>query len=136
MIHKAWMCSCGNADDMAKAAALLEKLDGTLAATYAAETGQDAATIAAWMRDETWFDAQDAVDKGFADRIAEGAAKNLTAWNLSAFRNAPGKSGTEAPAHESPTDEQAEQEEHPASAASAERDYYLRRLAVAERSGR
>lgn len=137
MIHKAWMCSCGNSDDMAAAAALLDKLDASLVATYAAETGQNAEDIAEWMRAETWFDAQEAVEKGFADRVAGNAnAKALKAWNLSAFKNAPAPEKPEAPENSVQDAKEEETEETPAIAASAEREYYLRRLEVTERLGR
>lgn len=88
MIHKAWTGMWGNSEDLRKEADLLDKIDGTLADTYAEKTGKDAAEIGAWMAAETWFTAQDALDAGFADSIAESEAK-ASAWNLSAYANAP-----------------------------------------------
>lgn len=87
MIHKAWTISWGNADDLLKEAELLEKIDTTLADTYAERTGNESGVIAGWMRDETWFTAQEALDHGFATSVAEDEAK--AAWNLSAYANAP-----------------------------------------------
>lgn len=88
MIHKAWTGMCGNAEDLRKEADLLDKIDGTLAETYADKTGKDIAAITEWMAAETWFTAQEALDAGFATSIAEAEAKAL-AWDLSAYSNAP-----------------------------------------------
>ncbi len=69
MIHKAWTVSWGNADDLLAEATLLEKLDGTLANTYAKRAGGDESTFADYMRNETWFTAEEAVAAGLADTI-------------------------------------------------------------------
>lgn len=93
MIHKAWTIGVGNSEDLLKTAALLEQVDESLVKTYASETGQDPDRIRAWMRDETWFDSQQSVEYGFADRIAgsEHASAQAEAanWDLSAYCNAP-----------------------------------------------
>ncbi|AGW94606.1 peptidase [Ralstonia pickettii DTP0602] len=87
MIHKAWTGTWGNATDLRAEADLLDKIDGTLADTYAERTGVEAAQVAEWMAAETWFTADEAVKHGFADRVAETEAK--AGWNLSAYANAP-----------------------------------------------
>ena len=89
MIHKAWTLAYGNADDLLQTAGLLEKIDSTLASTYAARTGKPVEDIQQWMAAETWFTAQEAVDAGFADRIAEDAPKASAQWNLAAYGKAP-----------------------------------------------
>lgn len=89
MIHKAWSLAVGNADDMLAQAALLEKIDGTLASTYAARTGMDAQELSEMMAAETWIEAGEAVEKHFADRVAETAEKASNAWDLSAFNRVP-----------------------------------------------
>lgn len=89
MIHKAWTYAYGNADDLTTTAGLLEKIDESLVATYATETGQDAEQLREWMRAETWLNSDEAVQYGFADRIATGAVKDSTAWDLSAYERAP-----------------------------------------------
>jgi len=90
MVHKAWTIAFGNSDDLLATADLLDKIDGTLVQTYADRTGQKADKVAEWMAAETWFTAQEAVDAGFADRIAETAPKAQTAaWNLTAYGRAP-----------------------------------------------
>ena len=89
MIHKAWSFTAGNADDLLHMAEMLEKLDATLVDTYARKSGCSPEDIAEWMKAETWFSAGEAVERGFADRIAESAPKAQANWNLSVYANAP-----------------------------------------------
>lgn len=113
MIHKAWTYVGGNADDLLAEAALLEKIDGTLAKTYAERTGADEEAVAAMMAAETWLTAEEAVDLGFADAIAGGAAK-AQEWDLTAYARAP---------------EQPEEQPQPTFDAA----YALRRIEIASR---
>lgn len=95
MIHKGWVFALGNADDLRATAELLDKVDGTLVRTYVERTGQPADQVERWMAAETWFTADEAVEHGFADRVAEaepaegeGAAAQAGArgaWNLQAY---------------------------------------------------
>lgn len=100
MIHKAMTIAWGNADEFRKQVDLLDKIDATLVAGYAKETGQDEAQIADWMAAETWFNAEEAVKYGFADKIAGTAAKNLKAWNLTSYAGAPAPQAAPEPAAE------------------------------------
>lgn len=96
MIHDGWAMCVGNAKDMTDTAALLDKMSDTIASIYADRTGKSAATWRDAMRAETWYDAQQAVDAGLADRVApkrgQQDAKALAAaasWDLSVFAHAP-----------------------------------------------
>ena len=90
MIHKSWGMSIGNADDMMSTAALLEKIDGQIAASYANRAGGDIARFLALMKAETWYTADEAVAAGMADRVIEENRQRPAArWDLSAFGNAP-----------------------------------------------
>ena len=91
MIHQAWTLALGNADDMRTTAGLLDKVDGVLVDGYAKKTGKSADEIVAWMKAETWFTAQEAVDAGFANSVtAIGTAKaQASAFNVAAYANAP-----------------------------------------------
>lgn len=90
MIHQAQGIGFGNSGDLRETADLLDKIDATLLAGYAAETGQDAQQITDWMAAETWFTAEEAVKYGFADRIATASASNRgSGWNLAAYAHAP-----------------------------------------------
>jgi ATP-dependent Clp protease, protease subunit len=88
MIHQAWTIAMGNAEDMLGAAALLEKVDGSIAEQYAKRTGKDKEYMSELMAAETWFTAAEAVDAGFADRVDEGPAVEA-AWDLSVYGKAP-----------------------------------------------
>ncbi|BBC72914.1 peptidase S14 [Altererythrobacter sp. B11] len=90
MIHKAWTFAMGNADDMAATAKLLEKIDDVLVDGYAGKSGKPKDEILALMKAETWFNAQEAVDAGFAEAIMETSAKGQAkAFNVAAYANAP-----------------------------------------------
>ncbi len=96
MIHKAWSMAWGNSDELRKEADLLDKVDGSLAKTYHDRTGLPEDELAEMMAAETWLDADEAVAKGFADRVAEGnAAQNR--WDLSAYQNAPATPAADNP---------------------------------------
>lgn len=72
MIHNPWTCTTGNADDMKKQADVLEQITGVLMAAYE-KTGLSADEIKDMMDAETWMNADDAKDKGFATEIQEVA---------------------------------------------------------------
>jgi len=100
MIHKAWTFALGNADDMTATASLLEKIDGSLAAGYAASAekrGVAPADFAAMMTAETWLSPQDAIDAGLADSVTESTVK-AAAWDMSAYDHAPKAEAEAAPA--------------------------------------
>jgi len=87
MIHKAWTFWGGNADDFLAQAAVLEKIDGQLAAEYAARSGkQDAAAFLAMMGKTTWLTPTEAKDLGLCDETSAGnESKGPKAWDLSAY---------------------------------------------------
>lgn len=122
MIHKAWTLGWGNSEDLLKTAALLEQIDESLVKTYAQATEQDADQIREWMRDETWFSAEDAVKYGFADRLADASASNRAGWDLSAYERPP----ETAPEPEPP-------EPEPEPAMQIDRIAAMRRIEIAAR---
>lgn len=89
MIHRAWGVTIGNNEDHTETAALLSQIDGALASTYAARTGQDLEQINAWMRDETWFGATEAIDAGFADEQIADPNEPKAAFDLSLYARVP-----------------------------------------------
>ncbi len=100
MIHNAWSIAIGNKTDMQEMVALLTKMDGTIAGDYANKSGKSLEEIAQLMDDETWFTAQEALDAGLVDSIAQTADKPSNAtgkqFNLTAYNRAP-KALTEPP---------------------------------------
>ena len=90
MIHRAWTLALGNAEDMLHVAGLLDQIDGSLAKTYARITGMDVDTLTEMMSAETWIEADDTVQMGFVDRVAEDPApRNRAGWDLSAYAHPP-----------------------------------------------
>lgn len=86
MIHNPWTCTCGDAEELHKEAEAIDKIKGTIVATYAARTGQKSEDIAAWMDGETWFTADEAKAKGFATSISPAKKVAAMAGNLAAIR--------------------------------------------------
>lgn len=68
MIHDPLMGVQGNADEMRKAADLLDKVGGSLADIYVNKTGLSKAEVLKMMNEETWLTANEAVDLGFATK--------------------------------------------------------------------
>jgi ATP-dependent Clp protease protease subunit len=98
MIHNAATLAMGTAADMRQVANVLEKVDGSIAATYAAKAGQDAASFATLMTAETWLTAEEAVELGLADEIAPAGGPKAKAWDLTAYQHAPGADPIRPPA--------------------------------------
>lgn len=88
MIHRAWGMTVGNAGDHSEAVALLQGIDGSMAATYAKRTGQPVADVLEAMTAETWYDADSAVENGYADAVAELPAARAR-FDLSIYAKAP-----------------------------------------------
>lgn len=98
MIHNSWTMAYGNKTELRDTADLLEKIDGTIAANYTSKTGKTLDQVKAWMDDETWFTAEEALAEGFIDAVdantkrESGTADDSAApsrWNLSAYAKAP-----------------------------------------------
>lgn len=69
MIHNPMTAAIGNADDMQKAAAMLDEVKDSIINAYELKTGLTRAKLSHLMDDETWMNAVKAVDLGFADGI-------------------------------------------------------------------
>lgn len=102
MIHDPWGLAIGNAQDFRETADQFDKVARNIASIYAAKSG---ATVAEWrdaMLAESWYDAEEAVAAGLADRVAEDNSSTDTAttkaqnrWDLSMFAH---QGRTNAPA--------------------------------------
>ena len=91
MIHNPWGMAIGDSTEMRATADLLDKVRDTIAADYKAKTKMSLKDLRALMDAETWMDSDEALAKGFVDRLMEkpAKAKNLRVAGLKAFRNAP-----------------------------------------------
>lgn len=89
MIHKASTIEWGNADDMLATANFLNKIDESLAKTYADKTKLTEEEALEMMAEETWISSDEAVELGFADKITTQSPENKVKWDISAYSNAP-----------------------------------------------
>ncbi len=95
MIHEPWTITIGNAEQLRKDAALLDKIGGTAVHIYQAKTGVDDEEVRAWMEAETWFTGQEAADAGFVDALDNAAedddpaAQVAALFDLSIFAHTP-----------------------------------------------
>lgn len=89
MIHQPWGGAVGTADDMRRTADLLDSVNVTLVDTYTARTGMKRDEVMALVVAETWMPADEAVEKGFADKVADGVRVAAAVVNIQAYRNLP-----------------------------------------------
>lgn len=88
MIHQPMWWADGNAKEMRKVADDLDKVGETMLATYQSRTGRTREEIVALLDAETWMNATEAKEYGFADII--GQAVEVTAhFDLSKYKNVP-----------------------------------------------
>jgi ATP-dependent Clp endopeptidase proteolytic subunit ClpP len=96
MIHEASNYVAGNAEQLRKAADLLDGISADIAAIYAGKTGKDIEDIRAMMKKETWMSAKDAVAAGFADEIFDIRATTPISPDMSLLAKLfPGKNESE-----------------------------------------
>jgi ATP-dependent Clp protease protease subunit len=79
MVHNVSGRAQGDHHVMDKSSDVLKKADKAIAAAYMAKTSMSEAEALAMMDQETWFTAQQAVDKGLIDKIAENQNLKLVA---------------------------------------------------------
>jgi ATP-dependent Clp protease protease subunit len=97
MIHNPWTMAIGDSANMRKTADLLDQIKGSILTTYKSKTDMDETDIAGLMDAETWFDAQGAIEAGFASAIvgkSERVKNTVKSW----IRNAPQPEAPEPPA--------------------------------------
>lgn len=122
MIHNPWTVVAGDANELRKQADVLTKIEGTLADEYAAKTKRSADQIKAAMAQETWFNAQEALDFGLIDEISGTASANASAPIAITARVRPVGAEVEAAVEIAAQDEQVQ----PSMAAVRERSLRLR----------
>jgi ATP-dependent Clp protease protease subunit len=92
MIHPAQTMIYGSSVDLRETAMLLEKASSSMADIYAARSKRDKAEVLQMMYAETWMNAQEAIDLGFADsKTGEESQVSAVAaaYNLAIFAKTP-----------------------------------------------
>lgn len=72
MIHSCWTVSAGNSRDFEDLISRLESIDEQLITTYVKKTKMSRAEVKELVHAETWFNADEAVAAGLADKTFEG----------------------------------------------------------------
>jgi ATP-dependent Clp protease protease subunit len=89
MIHSAWGMTAGNAAAMRKYAESLDVVDAIILDTYVKRTKGSKDQIAAWMKAETWMNADEALSRGFATNKTGEKAIKAEFPMLAKFNNTP-----------------------------------------------
>ncbi|MEK5060489.1 peptidase [Paenibacillus sp. FSL H7-0326] len=79
MIHNAWTNASGDYRNLQHESDVLKNINASIANAYRLKTGLDEQEVLDMMDKETWFTAQLAVEKGFADEIMFDTQKQLAA---------------------------------------------------------
>ena len=92
MIHEPWTIMAGNQYDFLDVADILAKIGGNIKEIYYDKSDIGKRELKDMMKDETWFTAQEAKDRGLIDTVLDtGAAK--AKFDLSIFANVPTEFG-------------------------------------------
>ena len=86
MIHNAWGGAMGEATEIRKTAAILDKISGEIADIYTKKTNLPYNRVKEMMDEETWLSADEAFNLGFIDSISD-AIKVAAKYDVSKFKN-------------------------------------------------
>lgn len=101
MIHEPACGVFGTADELTKMAGTLHKARENLVGIYARRTGNKDTKVAGWMRDETWFTANEAFRAGMVTNITPSRAAMVAMASRDelikryGYHNAPARLGHE-----------------------------------------
>lgn len=88
MIHNPQSGLWGDAKSLRKWAETLDKIKEGIITAYEDRTGQSREKLAEMMDEETWMDAEEAVELGFADEVGD-EVELAAGVDFSTFRNSP-----------------------------------------------
>jgi len=74
MVHNPWTFAFGDANELRKEAALLDQIRDDIIGIYAKRFDRDQEEVKALMQEETWINADQALEMGLADRKRERPA--------------------------------------------------------------
>jgi len=86
MIHNAWGGAMGESKELKKTANLLEKISNEIADIYIKKTNLPYDKVKEMMDEETWLNADEALELGFIDSISD-AIKVAAKYDVSKFKN-------------------------------------------------
>ena len=88
MIHEAWTIAAGNAKKLRAVADNADNLSRQMRDIYSARTKAAGNQVDEWMAAETWFYGSEAVDAGFADKVAPNVKMAASAAGRSLWAGA------------------------------------------------
>tara|TARA_R100001129_G_scaffold55966_1_gene38509 strand:+ start:529 stop:1581 length:1053 start_codon:yes stop_codon:yes gene_type:complete len=86
MIHNPFTMAGGDAKELRKTADVLDKIGEEIAQIYAQKTETDIDTLVGLMDAETWFNANETIESGFANSITK-AIEVENNYDISKFKN-------------------------------------------------
>ena len=105
MVHDGYAMAIGDAQDFRDQAEVLDKASNLIASVYADHTGKPLGYWREIMKAETWYDSQEAIDNGLADRFIPSSQTRHTTdhrvddrWDMTAaFRHTPQQAAATPP---------------------------------------
>jgi len=90
MIHNPWGMAMGDSDEIRKTADVMDKMKSTLIKAYQRKTGKSSDELSELMDNETWYDADEALEAGFVDEVT-ASVEMAASFDLSKFdfKNSP-----------------------------------------------
>ena len=88
MIHDPWVLAAGNQYDLREIADILGKIGVNMLDIYYDKSNIGKRELKAMMKEETWFTAQEAKDRGLIDTVVDAGAVKAK-FDLSVFANVP-----------------------------------------------
>ncbi|OJG77289.1 hypothetical protein RV10_GL002546 [Enterococcus pallens] len=76
MIHKAWTVAMGNSDELRKTADDMDKINNSVTETYLQRFNQSREKLEGLLSNEEYLTAQECVDYGLADELADSVETN------------------------------------------------------------
>jgi ATP-dependent Clp protease protease subunit len=89
MVHDPWTIAIGNAAEMQKAAATLDKIADSLVGAYAKKAGKTDAEVRETMKAETWLTVDEAIEYGLADSKSDERAAAFAIPKAFGFKHPP-----------------------------------------------
>ena len=99
MVHDPWTFAIGNAAEMQKAAATLDKIADSMVGAYAKKSGKSNEEVRQTMKDETWLSADEAIAYGLADEKSDEKAAAFAIPAAFGFKNPPAEPEQPKPRH-------------------------------------
>lgn len=86
MVHNPFTMAGGDANELRQTANVLDKIRDEIANIYSGKTSKDIETMVGLMNAETWFNADETIEVGFANSITKGVEVSNN-YDISSFKN-------------------------------------------------